>query len=567
VNELTKRNIETLRFINLFGLHLIKMSMAGMPISFEVLAFKSEGWKRKIREHEEKVFEKFGVEFNLNSSDQKKAVLYGIAKDFEEDNSTKARILCQELARKSFQFKPEYKRVFKDDSQTWVDENKVSTDKYSISKLHYEHKAAYDGLFYNWRRALLLDHRRKNFVDKLLLHDPCKSCGGKGKIIGKEKYEKRCDACIGTGLGKPVGINPDYISERNGWYYLHSDFMQLAVTGRTNSLSPNLYQWPRDEHTYDIQVRDCMVAPPGWKLHLRDLSKAEFRTAAIIFDDPIMLSKADSGSRAFSEPASRFFSLPIEDCGKNTSEYFASKTAHYLCIYGGQGAKLHEVLMKSDCYIPIPKCQEIIDSINEEHVDYVHNGKVHAWKCYKRGWVVNIFGRRFKLVPSPELEGYDSWEGIEKRGGKNARRIWSKVVKTVLSFTIQGTATGDQTQISGIKCSQAIDKLVNPHGHEWNPFEQGDINKAYLAGFKHDEPITHCREEYVQDIDKLTEEILNDFGNGNPYVDVLLKKDWGMKSESESSRIWGVPDSKYDPNLTKMNSPEHFWQNGIRLKL
>ncbi len=80
----------------------------------------------------------------------------------------------------------------------------------------------------------------------------------------------------------------DQLKDSNG--FIHPHFHQKTITGRLSSSDPNLQQVPRDP-----LIRNCLGAPPGWKLIASDYSQIEMRLAGHYSQDPEILKAYNTG--------------------------------------------------------------------------------------------------------------------------------------------------------------------------------------------------------------------------------------------------------------------------------
>ncbi len=486
---------------------LAKITRYGIPLDTRVLKYKSIGWRKEIAEHFTYLFDAIGEKFNVDSSQQMQEILYkklGLEPVLEKGKPTVNAFAVTYLYYK-----------YEDDEE--------------ISKFLYHHK-----------RARLLRHRLSNFVDKFLIHEECKNCKGTG--FENRSKTSICLACAKTGFGDVMGYDDHYVSEREGIWYLHPTFLQLAVTGRLNSKDPNLSQWARANKKWNITVRDMIRAPEGYRIVVRDLNKVERLIGAILFNSPSVLEEVKLGSRAFTRFASEAFGIPEKECTKGTDNYTAFKTAAYADQYGVHEQTLHKTLMKYDVYFPLDKCKLVLDLLAKKYADMKRHIREFTWRVINRGYINTYQGRLFRLGKPYELHGYQNWMDIYARGSRSAVIAFEKCCRIVSSFIIQGTATGDHLQLSLLKTVDAIDRLTRPDF--WNPFRplNGDWDKARVLWPKHDEIAVLCREELVDDVVRITKECMESIETFEPYLpnpDNGIK--FGLRSEVEVFEWWDVP--------------------------
>ncbi len=98
---------------------------------------------------------------------------------------------------------------------------------------------------------------------------------------------------------------------------IHANFNQVgAVSGRIICRKPNLQQIPKSQGIEDI--RQCFVAPEGFRLLTADLSNIELRILAEFSRDETMLRLFAEGKDLHAETAKLMFNLPSDT---NTKEY------------------------------------------------------------------------------------------------------------------------------------------------------------------------------------------------------------------------------------------------------
>ena len=176
-----------------------------------------------------------------------------------------------------------------------------------------------------------------------------------------------------------------------------------VVTGRLSAQNPNVLAWPA--RTADgLRLRDCFLAPPGWKMGSWDLSQIELRLAAGFSGDPVMLEAFRAGRDLHQEAAARFFAVPYDRVDKATQRT-PIKTAAYLQLYGGGADGLFVQLLAMGVKgFTRMRCQEVIDGwwgIHHVLAAYVRN---QAYKTRSKGYAETWLGRR-RYLPGTTLMG------------------------------------------------------------------------------------------------------------------------------------------------------------------
>lgn len=299
----------------------------------------------------------------------------------------------------------------------------------------------------------------------------------------------------------------------------------------------------RENKKWRITVRDVVRAPAGYKLVIRDLSKAERLIGAILFNSESVLNEVNLGSKAFTQFAAEAFGVAEEECEKGTDNYTGVKTAAYADQYGVHEETLQKTLMKLDIYMSIEECRDILRFLSEKYSDLKRNIKEFTWKAINRGYINTYQGRLFRIGKPYELQGYNSWQEIYQRGYNSAIIAFEKCCRITSSFVIQGTATGDNLQMMLLKTVDALDRFTRPDF--WNPYRplNGDWTKARIVWPKHDEISVLCREDLVDDVKQITRQTMENIETFEPYLknpENGIK--FNLKSEVEVCEWWDVEE-------------------------
>ena len=525
-DEVLLRNAQILNVLFKLRPILQKMSYYGIPLSKEVLAFKSADFRKQITEHWKRCFDIVGERYNPDSTDQVKRILYDV------------------LGLPIVQIR--------DGGRL-----KVTTNKFALGKLHYEVKEALKGnqsVAYNEKYTLedidefLYEHRRakklrqalSGFIDSLLDLHPCPHCD---KGFTDKAKKNICPHCAKTGFSGVKSYDPHFVSDKDGIWHAHPSILPLQVSGRLSTLDKNFAQFKRNDRTWDISVRSVVAAPKGFKLIMTDVNKAERLVGSILFNSDKMLDEVRRGAAAVSEFAMRAFGLPYEETVKGTEAYQTAKTCLYATQYMCQAETLHETLLADDIYFPVEKCAEIIRLIESTYDDYYHNVKDVTWRRLNGDGVVRTYqGRLFRMSMPPELSNVRNWKDIERyRQPEGVRKAWAQCCRMVASLMTQGSATGDGCLVMLLKTTDAIYRYLNP---EWNEirFWNGNWDIARPVITKHDEIITLCRDDLVDDVQKIQEEKMMSFEELEPYLENSKSSvRFGVKVETDICQYWDVP--------------------------
>lgn len=551
-----------------------RMHKQGVPLSSDVLMFKSVKWKERILDRKERLFSILGHRLNLDSHEQMKDLLYGKRWNKNFSGSWSLELdLCYDDKTKN-----------------------VSSGQYALAELHYKYgrcpncKGAQDAcdnckregrdridqIMFLVREIKLLRHRLSNFVLPFLDWKECPYCVGdededdnqepkKKRRSKKDKFDKGlCPHCGGTGVDKVIGHNPRYVSIKRGHWYFHPTYLQTPNTLRFACVDRNLQQFARYLATFDIHVRDIIVAEPGYLLWDYDYSKSDRWGAAIIYQAQSILNELDDPD-AFARLGSMIFGMPFEQCVKGQPPYTGTKTMVYTTQYGGKKNTVRKTVLQM-CGIALSN--EILDRgfkilYDEIYKDFYNNVREHAWKSYQRGWAVSAHGALFRIPKDPILKRYGHWTEIRD---KEAWRAFERVCRAVSAFVIQSTMTGLSAQLMLVKAVDALDKWMNP---EWSQYRHLNGNWDLLFPFitKHDELGFCSRADLAEEgMARLKKEML-DFNNFSPFLPNRTDHiKFPLKVEGYVGRQFDTPLPKNHTELTKDKNPNYYYEEGIMFK-
>jgi DNA polymerase I-like protein with 3'-5' exonuclease and polymerase domains len=229
---------------------LCDMKLTGATIDTESLKNLKFELELKVDETRARIYLIAGREFNINSNQEKQALLYGSKE--EGGRGLKAKVLTT-------------KGNEKDKAGT-----SLSESDYSVSAEALEPYRDKDDLV-----TALLEYADYN---KLLSTYVIPYLGGEVErtTAGKTRTETK-DTLLIDGR-------------------LHGDFVQHgAETGRFSSRNPNLQNVPAPSTIHGKAIRNLFVAPPGHKLVVADYSQIEPRVIASFSEDPIMMDNYLTG--------------------------------------------------------------------------------------------------------------------------------------------------------------------------------------------------------------------------------------------------------------------------------
>ena len=229
---------------------LCDMKLTGAPIDMESLAQLKIDLEAKVDETKGRIWLLAGKEFNINSNQEKQAILYGPKEQGGRGLKPKG-------------YTP--KGIEKDKAGLPMD-----LSDYSVAADALEPYRDKDQMV-----TLLLEYAD---INKLLSTYVIPYLGGEVErvTLGKSRTETKDSLLIN---GK-----------------IHCDFVQHgAETGRFSSRNPNLQNVPSPSTPAGKAIRNLFVAPPGHRLVVADYSQIEPRVIASFSEDPIMMKNYLTG--------------------------------------------------------------------------------------------------------------------------------------------------------------------------------------------------------------------------------------------------------------------------------
>jgi DNA polymerase I - 3''-5'' exonuclease and polymerase domains len=211
-----------------------------------------------------------------------------------------------------------------------------------------------------------------------------------------------------------------------------------ASTGRMSSEKPNWQQLPA-RMKGDDNVRECIIASPGYKLITTDLPNIEMRILAELSLDRALLDVFKSGRDAHSQIACVMFGLEhteenYKEVSKEMSPYGKkyrdiAKTINFGLCYGMGVVGLSDILR-----VPPDEAKQAMDTYFEtfpQVQEWLESSSEHAVRV---GYSTTIGGRKrfYKHIEEPdkgELEWEEylaarsffyKWFGVYSRAAKNA---------------------------------------------------------------------------------------------------------------------------------------------------
>ena len=279
--------------------------------------------------------------------------------------------------------------------------------------------------------------------------------------------------------------------------FAHPNHNQLgADTGRMSVDHVSYQQWPKGYHyetsdgsaSYDLNYRDFMISPPGFRIVGYDYANVELRVLAGMANEQVMIQAFNSGEDIHKATASTMLGVPLKEVTK--AQRAVGKTLNFAICYGSGADNIAELIGCSveqakqyleDYFIAFPGLKAWMDS-------KVVEGR-------QQGYVETLFGRRF------EVWGFKSGRSFHE--ASHGERL-------CVNAPVQGGAA-DYMKIAMCRASAAIKKA-------------GLEDKVILVATIHD-----ALEFYVHESISTQEviDLLNPMvAYKHPGLPALIKADW-----------------------------------------
>lgn len=266
------------------------MGLAGAPVDVQAIQELDRYLTREMVRVEGLIYQAAGKQFNINSTQQKQDILYGLKKDGGQGlKGKKLTKGAKEKKKKDRNFKPGVRDY--------------STDKEALEE--YE----------------------SNPLVKLLLE--------------YGEYTKLRSTYVRGYLGDPDDPvkKPCLIFDGR----IHTDLVQYGtVSGRFSSREPNLQNIPAPRSELGKKVRGLFIAPTGYKLLVADYGQMELRILASYIGYGGLFDGFQAGIDAHTQTAALVFGVAIDKVEKWMRS--AAKTLNFAIVYGAGPDKVANML-------------------------------------------------------------------------------------------------------------------------------------------------------------------------------------------------------------------------------
>jgi len=350
---------------------LSDMEMLGIEFDKPKAEAYLADYKSKLIELDKKIFEFVGYEFNIGSAQQLSACLYGgyVTKEGRET----------------------YTVTLKNGTTKERSRNCKITEH--VQGLGFEPIAGTEGAkagqFSTGKKIIVLLHAKtkeqKHFLNLLLERSKI------DKIIETFLTAKE-DSGLLMKIGKDGRIHPQFNQT-------------VTVTGRLSSSNPNGQNLPRKGSS---PIKKCFFSKNGVLLNC-DLAQIEFRIAAELSRDPVMLKEIKDGLDTHTDNAIRFFEA--DKYNKDSDEFKVlrnnAKTLTFRLLFGGTAGGFYRD--GSMPRFPLKKWEKIVAAYYEKYADLRKWQQENLDKVYSVGYLRNPSGRvlKFPLTTKQGIKQYD----------------------------------------------------------------------------------------------------------------------------------------------------------------
>lgn len=225
-----------------------------------------------------------------------------------------------------------------------------------------------------------------------------------------------------------------------------------ALTGRLSVDHVSYQQWPKTYHfelkdgtTFDLNFRDLMIAPEGFRIVGYDWSQVELRVMAGLAQETTLIEAFRKGQDIHKTTASAMMKIPYEKVDKKLRA--KGKTLNFATAYQSGAANIAEMLdtpnepvtredaelMLKQYYEGYPKLRGWMDRMQS-------NGK-------ESGYVTTPFGRKYTVWQFQQMS--------QKKNHDKANMLESEGKRLCVNAVVQGGAA-DLLKFSMVKVSKII---------------------------------------------------------------------------------------------------------------
>jgi DNA polymerase-1 len=284
--------------------------------------------------------------------------------------------------------------------------------------------------------------------------------------------------------GKTVGKGIIYKIKHDG--NVRPNFNQcVATTGRLTSSDPNGQNMPRGSTS---PLKTCIVPNFDYILQV-DLSQIEWRAAAWLSQDKVMIHEINSGIDQHNKACVELMELPLTKENRTHAKVF-----NFRMLYGGvaYGYFMDQKMPN----FPLKKWEEIVHGFEAKYYGLCNwQYNTHTQVMMNGGWVQIPTGRKFNFLPDSKgefpirniknypVQGIAGGDilpilAVQIRRGLNQQKMKSRFILTVhdsLVFDVKEEEREALIKLISV-CVQNLRRTVGAYyGFDWNVDLTGEI--------------------------------------------------------------------------------------------
>jgi DNA polymerase I-like protein with 3'-5' exonuclease and polymerase domains len=217
-----------------------------------------------------------------------------------------------------------------------------------------------------------------------------------------------------------------------------------ALTGRMSVDHVPYQQWPKPYHyelasgrTYDLNFRDLLCAPEGYRIVGFDFSQVELRVLAGVAQEAALLRAFADDVDIHKATASSMMNIPLDEVTK--AQRSNGKTLNFAVVYGSGAKNIAEMLTSPENPVTTEDAQELLEKYFAAFPGLKRWMDERVSEGRQQGYVETLFKRKFTL-----WEYRDSRDWIRAKGDRMC-----------VNAPVQGGAA-DYLKIGMIRTNKAI---------------------------------------------------------------------------------------------------------------
>jgi DNA polymerase I-like protein with 3'-5' exonuclease and polymerase domains len=175
-----------------------------------------------------------------------------------------------------------------------------------------------------------------------------------------------------------------------------------TVTGRLSVDGVSYQQWPKPYHyelrsgrTFDLNYRDLLISPPGYRIVGYDFSQVELRVLAGMADERAMLEAFASGVDIHVATAANMMNIPIKEVTKK--QRAVGKTLNFAVVYGSGPANIAELISTPENPVTTEEAKELLSKYFAAFPGLKKWMDLTTAHGREEGFVHTKFGRKFTV--------------------------------------------------------------------------------------------------------------------------------------------------------------------------